>query len=442
MKNNTNKIKHIVLGVFLLSLLTPAIQMKFGVINEKVLSGFFDTEPFPVFSDSLFKEGIYQEKFEKAVTDNVGFHNFFVRFQNQFNYCFYNISKSSSAIIGKNGYLFDRSYVSGYNGDGFVGKEYIDLQIEKAKVIEQELNKKHIALIFAFAPGKGSFFSEYIPNQYLYKNSIDSSNYICYIKACSNAKLNMVDLRTYFLSIKDTVKHPLFSQVGVHWSDYGAFTAIERIAKKIEEIKKIKLPAFKINKFEYRDEIKDQDRDEEKMMNVFTDLPHYNMPYLKISYLKDSATVKPNVLTIADSYYSTIVATNIVDSIFSGWSYWLYSNRISSDKNKPFDLRSEIEKRDVILLLSTDATLAQFPYDFIDEAYELYAPKNINYYALKKKEVRLSVYQTIENIEKNKDWKNRLIKSAKEKGISQTEEFFNNALWIYYEKQRKLEQSK
>lgn len=434
---NTHKIKYIVLGVFFLALLFPLIQKQFGVFYEKPLGGYFNAVAFPDFTDSLFKEGVFQEKFEKALTDNVGFHDSYVRLNNQWNYWLFNISKTKNVIVGKKGYLFETSYVNGYTGEDFVGKNHIDLQVEKAKALEQALNKKNIALLFAFAPGKGSFFPEYIPEQYLGKNSLDSTNYTCYINACNKANLNFIDLRKYLLSMKETTKHPLFSQVGVHWSDYAAYLAIDTIARKIEEIKKIKLPKIKINSFFYLDTLNDSDMDIEWLMNLYTVLPNYKMASFMLNYKKDSATVKPNVLTISDSYYKTIVTTNSIDSLFTDWDYWNYNKPVSGKyANNTFDFKAEIEKRDVILLMATDATLASFPYGFINEAYERFVPKDKNYYSLKKKEFKLSVLTFFKNVEKDKKWKSQLVKNAKKNGVSETVEFFNNAVWMWNEIER------
>lgn len=52
---------------------------------------------------------------------------------------------------------------------------------------------------------------------------------------------------------------------------------------------------------------------------------------------------------------------------------------------KSNELKTQLEKYNVVLLLATDATLNQFPYSFIDNAYEIYDPKKKAYYQLKKK---------------------------------------------------------
>jgi len=162
------------------------------------------------------------------------------------------------------------------------------------------------------------------------------------------------------------------------------------------------------------------------------------MPHLTINYLGDAPTRKPNVLVVGDSYYRTISKLQIPDSIFEKSNYWLYNTHVPSDKSSPvFDLKKEIESRDVILLMGTDATLSVFPYTFIDNVYELYSQKNKDYYNLKKKEFRLFVHEVLKNIEKSNSWKAQLILKAEDDGVSKEDGFLNAAVWLYREKEKK-----
>ncbi len=440
-KTTSDKLKYVIFLVFLLSLFIPFLQKQFDLIKEKPLNGFFDVATFPEFKKETWKTGMFQQNFEKAINENLGFHDWFVKLQCQINYSLYNISKFQTVIIGKNGYLYDKGYIDGYTGRDFIGKERIELQIEKARVVKNELKKKNIEVLFAFAPGKASYFPEFIPDKLNEFSSKDSNNYQCYINALKKTDLNFIDLRNYFISLKDKTKFPIYSQIGVHWGQYACYLAIDTIAKKIEQIKNIRLTNFGINKIKLGDTLIRTDKDEGSLLNVFSELPFYKMAYLNLTYSSDSNSVKPNLLAISDSYFSNIVATNIVDSVFSGWSYWNYNNGESSDKNdKVFRLKKEIEKRDVVLLLATDASLAAFPFGFIDQAYELYSPKNKAYYILKQKEYKLFILETMKNINTNKVWKKQLIDNAKQKGISQTDEFINAAIWCYNEKERILKE--
>ena len=149
-------------------------------------------------------------------------------------------------------------------------------------------------------------------------------------------------------------------------------------------------------------------------------------------------------MCIADSYFSGIINTDIPSNVFTDYHYWLYNDGVYPEtflKTKHHDkkqLKKDLEKQDIVCLLATDASLTSFPFGFIDEAYETYAAKDSNYYALKNKEFHRSVVTTIKRINDNYTWKKQLINNAKKKKISAIDEFIINAIWIYEQEQMKI----
>lgn len=416
-------LKHLVFVFFLLTLFFPLIQQHLKLIKERPLEGFFNVEDYPALSFDKWKSGEFQKLFETASNDHVGFHDFFIELQSQINYSIFNISKIQSVVVGKEGYLYVRNYIDAVNGNDFMGSAYINLQIEKAKIVDSVLKQKNISLIFAIAPGKGSYYPEYIPGAYKTNKHPDSTNYACYKKAFESSSLNFLDLRGYFLKMKDTCHYPLFSQVGVHWGEYACYLATDTILKKLKISNGPKIKDLKLY-----DSLINTDKDAGLLMNTLQFPNYYKMVTPELIYPNDPSKSKLNLLSIGDSYFSNIVATGIIDSVFKSYHYRLYNKPVLSKS----DFKKEIEKHQIILLLATDATLNQFPYGFIDQTFELYAPKDKAYYALKKKEFIIFTKRTLVNIEKNKAWQKQMVKSAKQKSIKPEEEFVNNAIWLYY----------
>ncbi|MBL0327913.1 MAG: hypothetical protein IPP64_00500 [Bacteroidetes bacterium] len=432
---SSTKLKQAVLVFFFLLFFAPMMQQQFKIVQERNLENVDNSISHPTFSFSRWFSGAFQKELEPTLDVNIGFRKTMVRLQNEINYRVFNISKAGSVIIGKHGYLFVENYVNATNGADFIGSRRIDIMIEKATVVQRELKKKNIDLVFSIAPGKGSYFSEYIPINY-YKKT-DTTNYNCFASAFAKSELHFLDLHHFFISNKTNIKHPVFSQIGVHWSDYAAFLAADTISKYISQLRDIKMPEIYISKIEHRDSIKRTDKDAAGLMNLFSSPQGYTLPYLTFFCKRDSASIRPQLLTVADSYFSTIVATSLVDSLFSDWDYWIYERRNASEKKGPFNFKNEIEKRDVILILATDASLSQFPFNFINEAYEVYAPKDKSYKLIKDKEFRFFVAGAFKSIQKNKVWKNDIKRAAKELRISYLDQCINVALWLYQEQELK-----
>ncbi len=435
--NNTSSsvLKYAVLVFFFLLLILPMIQQHFPFVEEKNLEGVDNKVETPAISLAYWLDGTFQRDIDPALSVNIGFRKTLVRSFNQMNYSVFNISKVGAAVVGKNGFIYIQSYVDAYTGADFKGSSYIDIQTEKARIVQQELKKKNIDLVFAFAPGKGSYYREFLPDVFLERAKPDSTNYVCYTKALRNKGLNVLDLRSYFQAMKDTASNVFFPIPGVHWSEYASVVAFDTISDYVSQLKKIRLPSFRVSKMEVRFPFKTVDYDAAAVMNIFSMIPHEELPYVNVSYSNVSTSARPRLLTIADSYFSLIEDTHIPDSLFSKSTYWLYERRPSSDPTKEFDFRREVEERDVIMVLGTDATLGLFPYHFIDEAYEMYAPKNKQYAELKDREFRLYVYAFFKNADRKKPWRKQLMQQAKQKKISYTEECINNAVWLYNEQE-------
>lgn len=435
--------KQRVFSLFILVLFLPILQLVLPTIKEKPLDGIDPAPKLPEFTIATWFNEEYQKNYVPTFEQNIGFHNSFVRLHNQINYSVFGFSDVGDVVVGKGGYLFLKPYINAYTGKDFVGSEYISLQVQKIKLIQTELKKKNIDFFIVFAPGKGSFYSEYIPDNFKVNAKPDSTNYAVYKKMYSEYGVNNLDLKSYFFSIKNSEKYPLYSTTGVHWTEYGCYLAGKEMVKYIEALRKITLPKIKLQSIEIVSLTgnKSNDYDAACLMNVFSTLPHPKYAIPKLQFESNAATRKPRFLCITDSYFPGIVNTKIPSNVFTDYHYWLYNTGIfpeyylKAKKVESINFKKEIEKQDVICILSTDATLGQFPFGFVDKAYELYAKKDKAYYSLKKKEFRLFILKTMENINNNKDWKAQLVESAKKNGVSETVEFLNNANWLYGQKQ-------
>ena len=92
-----------------------------------------------------------------------------------------------------------------------------------------------------------------------------------------------------------------------------------------------------------------------------------------------SGKTKPDLLTIADSYYWTIVGTGFLKYFFKDFNFWYYfKENHTQNPNEPKmvngyqDLKKEIEKRDIVLFIITDGNLNEFSWGFVNTVLSLY----------------------------------------------------------------------
>ncbi len=371
-----NKLKKYLFTFLLILALIPGLQHRYAFLDSKPLYGSFQLSEIPSFSWSNWFSGEYQTKFDKGLEENIGFRNSFVRLNNQMNYSFFNIASAKSVIIGKEGYLFEEGYINSYLGKGGVNEGAINLKIERAKYVKTELEKRGKHLLILLVPGKGSFYPEYIPDRF-HPEKRTVTNYDIYSKLLPASGLNYIDLNGYFLKLKNKTPYPLYPKQGIHWSNYGASLAMDSIINYIRWNFKINLPVMSVKEIDAPDTTRDTDYDLGMGMNLLFKMQHNQMAYPKVDFNSDSTTVRPNVLTIGDSYFWTLLGLGLNKNVFNNNAFWYY-NKIAyvepfgEQPVDPFALRNEIDKQDIIILLQTDVYYNNVGMGFIESAYSLY----------------------------------------------------------------------
>jgi hypothetical protein len=386
-KNKLHRIVKNLLLVGIISLLfLPIIQQKLNLIEIKPLNGSFEIPKNPTFSLENWFEGKYQIERQNYLNQSIGFKAYFVKLYNQLHFTLYKQARANGVIVGKKDYLYEENYIKAHLGRDFVGEDEVKERIVKLKKIVDVLKRKKIDLIVVLAPGKGSFYPEFIPESY--RPEIQTTtNYDAYKREISKAGIHLLDIHSWFRKIKRTSPHPLFPKTGIHWSKYGELLAADSIINYVNSIKDEKcLPQLLIGDIEISSEMRDTDDDIEKGMNLLVDIKDLKMGYPQFKIQKNNHSKKVKVLTIADSYYWGMFNWGCSKDVFNEGQFWYYNEQIYPDsytksiKVADINIIEEVEKNDVIILLTTDANLNNFAFGFIDQLYDSYfKSKSKNY---------------------------------------------------------------
>jgi hypothetical protein len=348
------------------------------------------------FTITDWMNGFYQESMSDYDNDHWAYKEKMVRLNNQFYYSAFNQIRVDGFVMGKNNYVFSEAYIYSAFGDNLVDEELVKTKLQKAKVLQDTLKKKGIDLVFSIAIGKGSFLKDKVEDKY--KHEIKKTNYDLYATYAKSYKLNFLDLYDYFLKIKTKAKYPLFTEFGHHWSNYGECLGTELMIKYIEQLHQTDLPDLLWDIEDVSDTARGRDADILKSMNLYKE-PKQNLKlgYPQLSFEEDSIKNKTKVLVIGDSYWYGPVYAGVNYLCFGNGDFWYYYNKIvatqKTDKKEVWelDLKQEIEKNKVIVLIYSDGNLPRFGNTFIEDAYELYcSPKT--YYARIEKEKTLKTY--------------------------------------------------
>ena len=214
-------------------LIWPTVDNFLNLSSPKVLQGDFVKQENPELLLSSFINTTYQSSKEKYLNENLNLYPFWVRLNNQYLFSTFKETKTFHAIIGKDNYIYDESYIGAYFGDDFVGDDIINNNVSELALFKNVLNKFGKQLVICFLPGKASFYPEKIPNQYKGKEK-KITNLEAYEVALRNKNIKTLNLSDFILSAKDTSHYCLYPKNGIHLSTYATVLVAYTLIKFIE----------------------------------------------------------------------------------------------------------------------------------------------------------------------------------------------------------------
>jgi hypothetical protein len=412
--NEKRSIYNLVFGLLFILVIIPVIQQVTGFSKVTALKGHFTEVKKPSFIFDNFWNGIYQDSLNKYVEENIGFRPNLIRIHNTVNYYAYKKINTGKVIIGKENYAFEQVYIDATLGQDYVGIEKIKEKTRKAAFIQQYFQKKGIEFIYLFAPGKGTYFREYIPEVFKL-DSITTTNYKKYIEEFENHNISYIDFNEWFLKMKDTTAYPLFPQYGIHWSRYGMILAFDSLVQYLEYHTGNDLANLNWDSVEVSDQLRGTDYDLGKALNLLWNLPTFSMGYPKLYWEKRFDKVKPDMVSISDSFFWNWYAQGLTDSVFNKTDFLYYFRKYYSSEFEgvgdfeSLQLIPFLEDHDVIIIMYTDGNLKNYAYKFIDRVYDHLSNENsktINFHFIDNENVSYDcltgVYSIWKDIQQNR----------------------------------------
>ena len=424
-------IKYLLFGLIIFMMVASPFYKEFhkyyGFEDFMPLKGDVRYAEKPEFSWINWFNGSFQMAYDKYLEDHVGFRPLLVRLYNQIDFSLFRRGHAGGIVIGKEDFLFEINYINAYTGIDYLGDEIIVEKCNKIKVVQEELAKLNTELLVVFAPGKGSFFPEYIPDEYL-PESIGITNMQAFENCFRDKGINHINFNTWFCSMKDTSAYALYPKCGIHWSDYGSSIALDSIVRYIENKLGIDMVELKHEGIEISEEPRLTDYDIGDGMNLYFQIPSRPMPYLTGHSYNDNGKVKPGIMVIGDSYYWSIYNKPFSKFLWKIQDFRYYNQESYSpgkEKSLPAIISvKELGKFDVIMLIYTEATMMKFANNFINDAYlTLTSDKEIQ--------------EVIERILNTPEWLAHVTEKAEKKGISIEQMLHLDAQWVIEEERKK-----
>jgi len=372
---NRKKLIPAILLIILTSLFAlHFIQYQFKWIKVKPLDGYYIDAEKIKFSWKNWFSGSYREAEDEYLNDHFGFRSFFIRINHQLRFSLFNKVKTAWVIVGKSNYLYEHNYIKAVYGTDFIGHDSIATRMYKFRALQDALDHLGKKIIIVFASGKGSFYPEYIPDNYYDERGI--TNIEVYRHYIEKWKINCIDFNQYFIDLKEKSPYSLYPQYGIHWSHYSTCLATDSIVRYIEKLCDIEMPRIYWEKINL-DWPQKGDNDISEAMNLLFPPRSFKMAYPEIKFESDSGKTKPSLLVVADSFYRGIFDLEL-DNLFSHHRFWYYNKEIYPEcfhswlTTDDINVQEEILKYDIIIILGTDATLPDFGWGFIENGYNLF----------------------------------------------------------------------
>ncbi|CAK8721303.1 hypothetical protein KKHLCK_10550 [Candidatus Electrothrix laxa] len=330
------------------------------------------------FSSRDWLTGKYRRHFTQWFVKKNGFRNFFIRLDNQINFSFFRESKAygDSIVVGKDNWLFEKSYIKEMNGEQPVNINRMESKISRLKQLQNILESRGIYFLLVIAPSKATIYNEFIAQRHIKMHPVrETGNYIKIKNLLDSNGINYLDGHSFFLQNKKDAPYDLFVKGGTHWSYYGASLFSKDLISKIQKDTNLPLGTLSYQDIKADYNPQGTDRDLAELLNVFNDKATRSLtghPVMRVTFPEDS--IRPNVLLVGDSFMHTV--NKYTDKIFGIRDFYYY---FKQNIPEPWDnerrhiaqkerLKKLILSKEIIIIENNEANLRQLGFGFIGAA--------------------------------------------------------------------------
>ena len=334
------------------------IQQYAGIFTLKPMNGVFVPTQKPELSFESYRNNTYQTQAEKYASENFGFRASVIRLYNQYLWDFYrktHVSKDQ-IVFGKDGWFYEPGAVGDYYQrlffyyaeDSAKMANMLTKEAQRLKQLQEVLETQGTHLLVCQVPAKDLIYPEHLPedSDTSYLDEPKISPRFFNEELYTQLGVNHLNMEQYFLQMKDTADFMLFPKTGMHWSKYAALLAADTLIRYMEQLGDVNIKNLVIGPREL-DDARDPDDDLERLLNLQRPVRKPQYYYAESHPDDDTATVKPKMIVIGDSFWWTIAVQLHLKDYFSIVPYWYYFSTIYYDSR--YNSVSEINLADELL---------------------------------------------------------------------------------------------
>lgn len=381
MKKRKQITEYVLFGLLAILLFLPMIQKKTGFVETRALKGVFEPTPKPDLTFDNCKNGFFQSQIEKHLSENFGFREPLIRFYNQYDFSVFNKTHCHFIVPGKDGYLFYDQAVNDYFGTE-VPKHFdtdddlrdkADKEVALMKQLQAKLHKYGIEFMTFLAPDKPFVYPEYLPKHAPRRpGAVNTVEY--YDQKMTEAGIPHIEMTKWYQQMKDTASFDIFTKTDSHWR-FAAVYGYDSLFRYMNSLNDFGIPKIHIGPVEAY--TTDELEGDEETLNLMYPIKGTSTKYkAEITIECDSATRKPRVLFVGDSFIWSLEAFLPLREILEDKEIWFYNSTAYVGFNKDTFKVKEINRlasllnADFVVYYAAGHQWWQTSFGFLEDAIE------------------------------------------------------------------------
>lgn len=370
---------------FVVLLFLPIIQRSIKILPRLQLHGTFKQAEKPKLSWNSWMDGSFQSAYETYFNQRQGLRVYFIRVHNQIHYSLFGTAPDTGGtviVVGKDGYLYEQSYVKLYNTENRYPEEDLRDIARRVRRLQDEVRKMGVGFLLVISPSKVEIYPEHLPEERLLPGRDQrKSTYDVFIPMLKEEGVELIDTKELFVDWKKTEPYPLFARTGTHWNYISAGRVVGLMMDRLSGQLGRSLPLIELIDVKVDRTIYGADNDLGDLMNLWTRKRLAGDQYHPVFRRSPGdGERKPDILIVGDSFCHTIVDVLNNNDLVANTDLFYYFKRLfdspadefgSPIRHAELDWRGDIFKRDAIVLQLNEYWLPKVGFGFMDGAFEV-----------------------------------------------------------------------
>lgn len=339
MKEKQNIILVILVGLTTLILFAPFLQQNLKLFKFEGLYGYNKPTPHPVLSYDSYVASSYQQQAEKYLKENFGFREPLIRMYNQCIYDWFKTTSNNEISIGKDGWLYHTESTLQYYGNmenwfGMTNSEVRENLASKARIMSKVnaiLKQYGVHLLTFTLPTKSFIYPEHLRWQPVGDTTFNASPY--FEQQLASLGVPHINMVPWFKQVQDTTSFDLYYSKGSHWAA-GAPLAVDTMLRYMEQLGGKPLARIQLGRPYSIEEIPNEDKDLEHLLNLTTPLKHEPIYEYPVSLQTNEHTVYPSVWFVGTSFYWYMTRRVNFDALFRDRDMLFYYSTFHTDRER------------------------------------------------------------------------------------------------------------